>query len=85
MRRWRRRRENNQDEEEEERKQQKCGVGGGGGGKPGRKILHFIHEIKTIAYDVTQFAHANEIPARKNRVTGRPYTTPGLTCYVKLS
>ena len=34
-----------------EGKKWKCG--GGGGGKRGKKILRFIHEIKTIAYDVT--------------------------------
>ena len=42
MRRRRRRRENNRNEEEEVEEE----------GNGVKKILHFIHEIKTIAYDV---------------------------------
>ena len=40
---------------------------------------HFIHEIKTIAYDVSDVnlfpPHLNEIPLQKRGVTGAPYTT----------
>ena len=40
---------------------------------------HFIHEIKTIAYDVSDVnlspPHLNEIPPQKRGLTGAPYTT----------
>ena len=41
---------------------------------------HFIHEINTIAYDVSDVnlfppPHLNEIPPPKNGLTGPSYTT----------